>query len=74
MCLWNIYFQNLSLSGLSKLGALYVDERILFNSSRLENMHSNSWLQQQLSFDSLIGFVKTGNLSNQNTFAKSQGG
>ena len=67
MCLWNI---NLSLSGLSKLGALYVDERILFHSSKLED--SNSWLQQQLSFDSLIGFVKTGNLSNQNTFAKSQ--
>ena len=35
MCLWNI---NLSLSGLSKLGALYVDERILFHSSKLENI------------------------------------
>ena len=46
MCL---YFQNLSLSELSKLGALYVDERTLFNSKI--GKYSNSWLQQQLSFE-----------------------
>ena len=48
MCL---YFQNLSLSGLSKLGALYVDERILFNSKKLENIVIPGYSSSLISFE-----------------------